>query len=310
MSATPSSENLLRQRTARPYAILEAPSILGLRPTGVEALPEHLLRHGLAERVGARWAGRVEAPPYEDGRDRDTGTLNARAIAAWTPRLADAIGAILSRGEFPIVLGGDCSIVLGAMLALRRRGRYGLLYIDGHADFYQPEANPTGEAASMDLAFATGRGPALLADLEGRAPLVRAEDAVVFAFRDAEEQRAYGSQPLPPELPAFDLAAVRGLGVERAAEAAILHLTRAGLDGFFIHVDADCLSDDLMPAVDYRLPGGLSWAELGTALELALASPKAVGMEVTIYNPRRDPGGAAGRGLADVLAEALGPRSA
>ena len=39
-------------------------------------------------------------------------------------------------------------IVLGAMLALRRRGRYGLLYVDGDADFYQPEVNPLSGAAS------------------------------------------------------------------------------------------------------------------------------------------------------------------
>ena len=80
---------------------------------------------------------------------------------------------MLAAGEFPLVLGGDCSILLGAMLALKRRGRFGLLFIDGHADFYQPAANPNGEAASMDFAFATGYGPALLTDLEHRGPLVR-----------------------------------------------------------------------------------------------------------------------------------------
>ena len=47
---------------------------------------------------------------------------------------------------------------LGA--ALRRTGRrHGLLFLDGNADFYQPEASPTGEAADMDLALCTGRGP-------------------------------------------------------------------------------------------------------------------------------------------------------
>jgi CRP/FNR family transcriptional regulator, cyclic AMP receptor protein len=45
--------------------------------------------------------------------------------------------------------------LLGNLLALRRRGRYGLLFLDGHADFYQPEAEPNSEAASMDLALAT-----------------------------------------------------------------------------------------------------------------------------------------------------------
>lgn len=73
---------------------------------------------------------------------------------------------MLDRGEFPVVL--DCSIMLGNLLALRRRGRFGLLFRDGHADPYQPEAEPNGEAASMDLALATGRGPAVVADLVGR----------------------------------------------------------------------------------------------------------------------------------------------
>lgn len=291
---------------ARRCAIVEAPSVLGLKPTGVDGLPARLLELGLAERIGARRAGRVDAPPYRPGRDAETGTLNARAIAAYTPRLADAVGEVLDAGGFPLVLGGDCSVVLGAALALRRRGRYGLLFIDGHADFYQPEANPNGEAASMDLAFATGHGPRLLADLEGRGPLVRGEDAFVFGFRDGDEQAEYGSQPLPGEMGALDLAAVRRMGIAAAAAAAVEHVARAELDGFWIHLDADVLDDGVMPAVDYRLPGGLSVDELKSVLRAALAGGRAVGMEVTIYNPALDADGAAGRALADALADVLG----
>jgi arginase len=172
---------------SRRYAIIEAPSILGLKPTGVERLPDTLLKNGLAERLKARRAERVDPPPYRAERDPATLTLNAHGIAAWTPRLADAITRVLVRGEFPLVLGGDCSILLGAMLALKRRGRFGLLFIDGHTDFYEPEANPNGEAASMDLAFATGYGPRLLTDFDMRGPLVRPEDTVAFGFRDGDE---------------------------------------------------------------------------------------------------------------------------
>jgi arginase len=99
---------------------------------------------------------------------------------------------------------------------------------------------------------------------------------------------------------------VRNLGVERAARAAVEHLTRAGIDGFFIHVDADVLNDDIMPAVDYRLPDGLYWDELERALRIAIASGKAVGLEITIYNPSLDDDGSAGRGLAETLSRALG----
>lgn len=289
-----------------PYAVLEAPSTLGLATEGVERLAGRLLDLGLAERIHARRAGRLAVPPKDPMPDPETGVLNATAIAAWSPKLADAVEAVLDAGEFPVVLGGDCSILVGSMLALRRRGRYGLLFIDGNADFFQPAAEPNGEGASMDLAFVTGYGPSLLTDIEGRKPLVRPEDAVAFAYRDHKDQEEYGSQPLPAELKALDLPAVRAKGIEAAAAEAVDHLTRAELDGFFIHLDADCLDDAIMPAVDFRVPGGLSWDELGAALRIALASGKAVGLEITIYNPRLDEDGSAGRGLADVVAAALG----
>jgi arginase len=288
-----------------PYAVLEAPSTLGLATEGVERLAGRLLDLGLAERIHARRAGRLAVPPKDPTPDPETGVLNATAIAAWSPKLADAVEAVLDAGEFPVVLGGDCTILVGSMLALRRRGRYGLLFIDGNADFFQPAAEPNGEGASMDLAFVTGYGPSLLTDIEGRKPLVRPEDVVAFAYRDHKDQEEYGSQPLPAELKALDLPAVCARGIEAAAGEAVDHLTRAELDGFFIHLDADCLDDAIMPAVDFRVPGGLSWDELGAALRIALASGKAVGLEITIYNPRLDEDGAAGRGLADVVAAAL-----
>lgn len=300
----------------RPYRIIEAPSVLGLRPSGVEQLPQRLLAEGLASRLHAQVVARLDTPPYDPVRDLQTLTLNAQSIAQWTPRLADAVGEVLDAGGFPVVLGGDCSIVLGPMLALRRRGRYGLLFIDGHADFYQPEANPNGEAASMDLAFVTGHGPALLTDIEGRRPLVRDEDVVAFGFRDQAEQQAYGSQPLPAEILALDLETVRRLGIADASRQAVARVGREALAGFFIHVDADCLDDSIMPAVDYRMPGGLSADELVTVLRTALQSGRVVGIEVAIYNPALDEDGRAGRMLTTALAQALGvaaphePRSA
>ncbi|MCA1533356.1 arginase family protein [Bradyrhizobium sp. NBAIM03] len=289
-----------------PYAIIEAPSTLGLATDGVERLPEQLLKLGLAERIGARRAGRLVVPSKDPVPDPETGILNAGAIAAWSPQLADAVEAVLVAGEFPLVLGGDCTILLGSMLALRRRGRYGLLFIDGHADFFQPEAEPNGEGASMDLAFVSGYGPSLLADIEGHGLLVRPEDIVAFGYRDHQDQAEYGSQPLPEELKVLDLPAVRARGIEAAAREAVDYLMRAELDGFFIHLDADCLDDAIMPAVDFRVPGGLSWDELSTVLRVGLASGKAVGLEITIYNPGLDEDGSAGRGLADVLAATLG----
>jgi arginase len=289
------------------YAILRAPSVLGLRPTGVERLPDALLGAGLARRLGAAEVDALHPPAYDPRRDPATGMLNAAPIASFTRGLADAVADVLDAGAFPIVLGGDCSIVLGNLLALRRRGRYGLLFVDGHADFYQPEANINGEAASSDLAFATGRGPEVLTTFDGLRPLVHDIDVAVVGHRDAAEAARYGSQPLPDALRAYDLARVRQEGAGHVARTAVDHLARPELEGFWVHFDVDALDDAVMPAVDYRQPDGLSWHEARRILTAAVRSGRAVGMDVTIFNPKLDPDGRLAGALVDLLAGTLEP---
>jgi arginase len=164
----------------------------------------------------------VRVPPHDPRRDPDTLLLNPSAIRDFSQRLADSLDDVLDSGRFPVVLGGDCNILIGDMLALRRRGRYGLFFLDGHADFYQPEASPTGAVSDMDLAIVTGYGPAELSDIEGRRPLVREEDVVVFGYRDAEEAAQYCSQDVrDTTMHVYDLSAVQALGAEDAAAQGI-----------------------------------------------------------------------------------------
>ncbi|MFJ7072031.1 arginase family protein [Streptomyces sp. NPDC098781] len=293
----------------RELVIIEAPSVLGLRPSGVQELPAALLGAGLLTDLDAVRAGRVEPPPYDPTRDATTGVLNPHGIAEYSVRLADAVADAVDGGRFPVVLGGDCTVLLGNLLALRRRGRPGLLFLDGHTDFYQPSAEPNGEAASMELALATGRGPRLLTDLEGRGPLLRDEDVVAFGFRDADESAGAGMQPLPAELHTADLDAVRASGAATAARRAVERLTAGPNDGFWVHLDVDVLDDAIMPAVDYRQPDGLTWEELEIVLTTALGDPAAVGLDVTIFNPRLDPDGTIAGRLARSLRRALSARA-
>lgn len=280
--------------------------MLGLSTAGVETLPRALLNAGLALRLDARVAGRVDPPGYDDTRDADTRLLNPHGIARYAVDLADAIQPILDDGDTPAVLGGDCSILLGCALATRRRGRCGLLFLDGHADFYQPEAEPKGEAASMELALVTGRGPSLVTDLEGRRPLVRDEDVVAVGRRDERDTLAYGSQRIEDSgIATWSLAAIREAGLDAVLERAMQRLVRPELDGFWIHLDADVLDDAIMPAVDYRLPDGLRWDEVETILRAAMGSGRALGIDITIFNPTLDADGSIARRFVDTIARGL-----
>ncbi len=230
---------------ARRISILDAPSNLGLKPPaegkepGVKQMAQAIRSRGLLQRLGAVDAGTVEAPAYHDSLDLRLGIRNAEGLAVFAKALAVRIRQLLERNRFPLVLGGDCSILLGSTLALRNLGRYGLLFVDGHTDLLTPSDSITGGAAGMDLALATGTGPELLTNIEGKKPYVRPEDTVLFGYRWPEfEANARLSNPMK----SFPLDAIRADGVASTATEAVSYLESAPTLGFWLHLDVDVLS--------------------------------------------------------------------
>jgi arginase len=289
------------------FTIIDSPSILGLRPTGVELLPDALKAAGLIEKLHADYAGIVSSPlPYNSDRDKVTLLKNPNSIKIFSIQLADMVSFVIRSRRYPIVLGGDCSILIGNLLALRRLGRYGLFFIDGHADFYQPEASLTGEVADMDLAIVSGRGPDILTNIDNLKPLVRDEDIILFGYRDREQAASFGSQDVRnTSINSFDLAYVKQQGIRTAASEAIKKILNDELSGFWIHLDADVLDDAIMPAVDYRLNGGLSFYELSEVLKIIVATGRSIGIDITIFNPNLDSDGLIARRFVSALVKGI-----
>jgi arginase len=295
------TESLLRK-----LALLDAGSNLGLKPPspgkepGVKHMAAAIRAHGIVPRLRSEDAGEVVPLPYTGAIDPVIGVRNAREIREYSHRLADRIGELLDQASFPLVLGGDCSILLGSALALRRRGRYGLLFIDGHTDLLTPATSQTGGAAGMDLALVTGNGPDLLNNLEGRKPYIRPEDTTVFGFRWPLREDQSPAFPQAP-MTAFPLSLIRQHGIAQSAETAVTHLTAAPTQGFWLHVDMDVLALRWMPAVDSPQPDGMTPDDLTTVLKRAVSSQHCVGMQCTIYDPTLDPDGKGAELIADML---------
>lgn len=294
----------------RPIVVLGAASSIGIRPYDdgssrrLDAAPEALRLEGLVERLGARDSGDVPSPPYRD-RIRPPGRArNEAEVASYSRALAERVRVAVDRGAFVLLLGGDCSILLGALLGAREAvaGHVGLVYIDAHADFATPEESQTGSVASMDLALALGRGDTPLARLAGDEPLVRAEHVVLLARRD-DAEAWYGDALARSGILDLTGTAVAELGVERTLDAVRDRVQRA--DGFWLHVDVDVLDPEVMPAVDSPEPGGLGLEELAALVGPLARDPSALGMEVTIYDPHLDPTREGAGRLTDFLEKAL-----
>ncbi|MEU5682694.1 arginase family protein [Streptomyces venezuelae] len=294
----------------RNIVLVDAPSNLGLRPPapgtvpGCYKLAGALRERGILRRLGAFEGGVVVPPRYDRGDWQEgDGVFNAAAIASYTRKLADRIEHHVRGEDFVVVLGGDCSIQLGAALALRRIGRYGIASIDGSADFRHPgNSDRIGAAGGEELALATGRGQEDLTDLEGLRPYVRDEDVCIFGIRDGDEDRA---EFTTLKIANATVGELRKWGEENIARAVAQTLEEPELDGFWVHLDADVLDPSVMPAVDSPDPGGLFAEELLALLRPFVRSPRCVGLNVTIYDPDLDPDGKAGDLLTDVIVEAF-----
>ncbi|WP_163570530.1 arginase family protein [Fodinicola feengrottensis] len=217
-------------------------------------------------------------------------------------KLADRLAVVRRAGDFPVVLGGDCSILLGPMLALRRDGRFGLAYVDAHTDFREPANSPyVGSAAGEDLALVTGRGDGYLVDIDGLKPYVRDEDVVQLGARDEDDLRDFVETGIRMRTSAHIIAD----GTDATLAAAAEVLVRPDLDGFWLHIDADILDPSVLGAVDTPTPGGLDRRQLTDLVRGLLTLPGAAGLEITIFDPDLDPTGTQAALLTDILVDIL-----
>jgi arginase len=285
--------------------IISAPSILGLKPTGVEHLPDAVLKAGLIDNlktVGAPIKIKTLNERYSNHRDKQTKCLNPEAVREFSIRLMECIEEQISKTNFPLVLGGDCSILIGIMPGLKRLGNYGLLFLDAHADFYEPEKSVTGELADMELGIITGRGPDILTDIDNLKPYVKDKNVIQIGQRDADEAKDHGSRDIQEtEITVFDLPAIRAEGLDKVTGEAILQIHKLDIDGCWLHFDTDVINDEENPAVEYRLPGGLTFREVSHLLNALIKTKKMVGMSVTIYDPALDVTGDIAVKIADCI---------
>jgi arginase len=272
---------------------------------GTELSPAVLRDLGLVGRLSATDAGDLDVRINEPERDAASGIVGWPSVGSVVTAIRAAVTGLLADGRRPLLLGGCCTILMGAAPAARDvLGRVGLAYVDGHVDVYDNRTSPTGEAADMPVAALLGRGwPDLLAAM-GAMPVIDSRDMVLMGARDQEEAADIGD--LPDQLG----LTVHGPGAIKTGPADV---GRAACDRFasaatpyWLHLDVDVLDEAAFPATDYLMPGGIDLPQLTGLLAPMGHDPLLIGASVGCYNPQKDPGRRCGAALADVLASTLG----
>ena len=211
---------------------------------------------GLVEALGARDLGDVAEPLRPPERDARSGIIAFEA-------LVEGSLAVEGRrrgdrgGDRPLVLGGDCSLLIGAIAGARQAGlRPGLLFVDGHADYWDGETSPTGRRPTWSWRSSTAMGRACAGEHGAPARSPTPPRTAILGHRphELDEDVAAERKRVPDEVLQLDTSAIRGRHGDggRARD-------RARRRGPWLHIDLDVLDAEAMPAVSYPLGEGLDW---------------------------------------------------
>ncbi len=272
--------------------IVEFPSNLGLKEPqpgkepGVNQLPDWLYKHGFHNALKPESTVRFEPPKYTNIKDTETGILNADSIVEYSMEQANLINRLLETDKFPLVIGGDCSILIGTAIALKQNGNYGVFYLDGHTDFMDVSLSETGGAGGMVASIVTGNGHKKLTNILNNLPYILEENLWCVGNREYDDE--YENEVRNSKATYIPLELLRMEGIANCVESFLEHVENKKLDGFWLHIDLDVLNDNLMPCVDSRTPDGLSYEEFNQLTYSLFKSDKLKGLEITILDPSLD----------------------
>jgi len=295
-------------RQPNKIALLGAPTSAASMSAGHEGAPAALRAAGLIERL--RSIGydvldlgddpiRMFQPDEESPRAR-----NLRAVLLSLESLKPRVESAVKSAALPLIVSGDCSVVLATVAGARRYFRnVSLIYVDRDADLNTPSTTPSGCLDGMAVSHLTGRGAAEMVRFWAEPPLVREPDLAVFgvARLDLPEEEALRRSTLR----VYRAEDVHRMGAAEAARAAVDRVHGHSHE-FVLHLDVDVIEN--FAATNYPGTGGLTVREVQEALEVFATQPHMAALEVTAYNPAKDSDGSGAKVIVDLLEDLLQKR--
>jgi arginase len=259
--------------------IIGVPYDLDQPYTGKGLAPDALLDRRLAGRLGDLGYTTILAEMIDLAESEEP---TVTRIGRLMTKLGYEVARSRAAGFFPLILGGDCLVALGALSGLLDPVNTGVAWIDAHGDFNTPETTISGYLGGMPLACAVGRGLDELREQCKLATPVPERNVALIGARDLDlaEERL---------LLASSVTLVRGPNLARdpAAIEPALH-TLNGLPQLYLHVDIDVLDPVEAPGVDYPAAGGLRLAELTRIVEGIVGLGTLAALALTAVNPEKD----------------------
>jgi arginase len=299
-------------RHSKKIALIGAPSSAAAFLAGSEKAPAALRAAGLVEKLQNAGYEVIDhgdcAPRLFADDDEHRRARNLPAIVAGLNDLKARAEVAIKSGALVLVLGGDCSQVIGLLTGARRYYKnVSLLWFDRDADLNTPASTPSGRIDGMVVANIIGKGAPELTRFWGDGALVREPDVLLFGLErlDLPEQDFLTRSPMRHTY----LADIQLAGPEKAAKTALTQM-HADTREFVVHLDTDVLDVAELPSVNVPGTGGLRVSDARTILQEIAKHKNLLALDIAQYNPDKDPDGSGAKKLVNLLVEVLTARLA
>ncbi|WP_339217454.1 arginase [Ornithinibacillus sp. FSL M8-0202] len=268
-------------------SLIGVPMDLGQSRRGVDMGPSALRYAGAIERIqdlnyDIHDLGDIpinRPDKYEDG----TKLKNLEQVIEANETLAEMVDAEITKGRFPLVLGGDHSIAIGSLAGISKHyENLGVIWYDAHGDLNTSETSPSGNIHGMPLAVSLGLGHERLTNLYQYAPKVKPENIVIIGARSLDP----GERELIREMgiKVYTMHEIDRMGMSRVMDEAIEYL-KDRTDGVHLSLDLDGLDPTEAPGVGTPVLGGMTYRESHLAMEMLAESDLITSLEVVEVNP-------------------------
>jgi arginase len=195
-------------------------------------------------------------------------------------------------GHVPLLIGCDCSVVIGTTQALLHIGSTDIhvLYVDGDFDAAVPTPERVQSAASTAVWILTHESPFWVGP-----PLKLSQVTAIGSSNPAQSV---------PGLRSFTLADIRRLGAAEAARQALAGVPDSA--AVVLHFDIDVFQDQQFPAAYFPHADGLNLTQASELFATLSRDPRIRVIEISEYASLRDVDRSRAATLAALVSHGLG----
>ncbi len=222
--------------------------------------------------------------------------------------MAGRVEEILNNDEFPLMLGGDHSIVMGSLAGIhawckKQNLKLGVLYVDAHGDFNTTETTLSGNIHGQCLAASAGYGLKELVNIYESERKVNPENICFVGCRDLDP----GEKKLMHEagVTVFTVSDIDRMGFAEVVKKVKLFF-KTRVDVVHISFDMDALDPSIAPGTGVPVPGGMVYREALILMEEMAALNMVKSMEIVEVNPILDNRNSTAQMAVNLAARLLG----